>query len=98
MVPRTVLIIVGLGILTTVTGCAVAPSPSPSALTPPRVYTHDATSQGQSYRGGSHYEKKMDEEEREYRSKRSAQEREQELKYQQWEQEREHERDPRWER
>jgi len=40
----------------------------------------------------------MDEEEREYRSKRSAQEREQELKYQQWEQEREHERDPRWER
>ncbi len=37
MIPRTVLIILGLGILTTVTGCAV--DSSPSAMTPPR-WTH----------------------------------------------------------
>jgi hypothetical protein len=35
MVPRTVLIILGLGILLTITGCAVDSSPSPSAMTPP---------------------------------------------------------------
>jgi hypothetical protein len=96
MIPRPVLIILGLGILTTVTGCAV--DSSPSALTPPRAYTHDATYQGQPYGGGIDYEKKMDEEEQHYRRQRSAQEQAQERAYQQWEQERERQRDPRWER
>ena len=98
MVPRTVLIILGLGILTTVTGCAVDSSLSPSAMTPSRVYTYDATYQGQSYGRGIDYEKKMDEEEQHYRRQRSAQEQAQERAYQQWEQERERLRDPRWER
>jgi hypothetical protein len=98
MMPRTVLIILGLGILTTVTGCAVDASPSPSAMTPARVYTHDVTYQGQPYGGGINYEKKMDEEEQHYRRQRSAQEQAQERAHQQWEQERERQRDPRWER
>jgi hypothetical protein len=92
MVPRTALIILGLGILMTITGCAV--DSSPSALTPPRVYTHDATYQGQPYEGGINYKKKMDEEEQQYCRQRSAQEQAQERAYQ----ERERERDPRWER
>ena len=96
MVPRTVLSILGLGILTTVTGYAVDSSHSPSALTPSMVYTHDATYQGQPYGGGIDYEKKMDEEEQHYRRQRSAQEQAQERAYQQWEKERE--REPRWER
>ena len=45
----------------------------------------------------SPYERKMDEEERDYRRRRSAQEQEQEQRYQQWQQERERERDPRYE-
>jgi hypothetical protein len=98
MVPRTVLIILGLGILTTVTGCAVDSSPSPFAMTPSRAYTHDTTYQGQPYGGGIDYEKKMDEEEQHYRRQRSAQEQAQERAYQQWEQEWERQRDPRWER
>jgi hypothetical protein len=98
MVPRTVLIILGLGILLTITGCAVDSSPSPSAMTPPRVYTHDATYQGQPYVRGIDYEKKMDEEEQQDCRQRSAQEQAQERAYQQWEKERERERDPRWER
>ncbi len=96
MIPRTVLIILGLGILTTVTGCAV--DASPSAMTPSKVYTHDAIYQGQPYGGGIDYETKMDEEEQQYRRQRSAQEQAQERAYQQWQQERERQRDPRWER
>ena len=96
MIPRTVLIILGLGILTTVTGCAV--DSSPSAMTPSKVYTHDAIYQGQPYGGGIDYETKMDEEEQQYRRQRSAQEQAQERAYQQWQQERERQRDPRWER
>ena len=45
----------------------------------------------------SPYERKMDEEERDYRRRRSAQEQEQEQRYQQWQQERARERDPRYE-
>jgi hypothetical protein len=45
----------------------------------------------------SPYERKMDEEERAYRRRRSAQEQAQEQRYQQWEQERARERDPRYE-
>jgi hypothetical protein len=47
--------------------------------------------------GSRDYERKMDEEELEYRRQRSTQEREQELKYQQWEQERARAQDPRYE-
>ena len=96
MIPRTVLIILGLGILTTVTGCAV--DASPSAMTPSKVYTHDAIYQGQPYGGGIDYETKMDEEEQQYRIQRSEQERAQERRQQEWEQERERRQDPRWER
>ena len=45
----------------------------------------------------SPYERKMNEEERDYRRRRSAQEQAQEQLYQQWQQERERERDPRYE-
>ena len=44
----------------------------------------------------SPYERKMDEEEHDYRRRRSAQEQEQERRYQQWKQERARERDPRY--
>jgi len=44
----------------------------------------------------SPYERKMDEEERDYRRQRSAQEQEQEQRYQQSQQERARERDPRY--
>lgn len=49
------------------------------------------------YEGSIDYERKMDEEERDYRHWRGAQEQEQEQRYQQWQQERERERDPRYE-
>jgi hypothetical protein len=62
------------------------------------VNTHDATYQEQPYGGGIDYEKKMDAEEQQYRTQRSAQEQAQERAHQQWEQEREQQRDPRWER
>ena len=45
----------------------------------------------------SPYERKMDEEDLDYRRWRSAQEQEQEQRHQQWEQERARERDPRYE-
>jgi hypothetical protein len=45
----------------------------------------------------SPYERKMDEEEQQYRQQRAIQERAQEQRYRQWEQERERERDPRYE-
>ena len=96
MVPRPVWFILGLGILTTITGCVV--SPARYETPPPGIYGHYGAYQGAPYEPRIDYEKKMDEEERTYRQQRSAQEREQELKYQQWEQERERARDPRWER
>jgi hypothetical protein len=49
------------------------------------------------YEGSIDYERKMDEEEHDYRQWRGAQEQEQEQRYQQWQQERERERDPRYE-
>jgi hypothetical protein len=61
--------------------------PPPSLMGPSRPDTYQS----------SPYERKMDEEERDYRRRRSAQEQEQEQKYQQWQQERERERDPRYE-
>ena len=39
MVPRLILIFLCLWLLSTVPGWAVDPSPSPSAMTPPRIYT-----------------------------------------------------------
>jgi hypothetical protein len=49
------------------------------------------------YEGAIDYERKMDEEERDYRHWRGAQEQAQEWRSQQWEQERARERDPRYE-
>jgi hypothetical protein len=49
------------------------------------------------YKGSTDYERKMDEEERDYRQWRGAQEQEQERRSQQWEQQRAWERDPRYE-
>src|SRR6266511_4149152 len=46
----------------------------------------------------SPYERKMDEEERQYRIQRNEQERAQERRQQEWEHEREQRQDPRWER
>jgi hypothetical protein len=96
VVPRFVGIFLRLWLLSTVTGCAVGPSryETPSY----GMYGHYGEYQGSPYEPGIDYEKKMNKEEREYRSQRNAQEREQELKYQQWKQEREREQDPRWER
>ena len=84
---------------------AVAPpAPPPPADLPPAVaplpYRHPPYATGT--RGSdvyqpSPYERKIDQEEREYRQRRSAQEQEQEQRYQQWQQERERERDPRYE-
>ena len=130
MVSRLRMMCLGLGILSTVIACAVAPpamppptvapppvilspaTPSPAAppATPPPadlpqavappLYIHLPSTTGN--RGPdtsqrSPYERKMDEEELEYRRQRSAKEREQELQHQQWEQERARERDPRYE-
>ena len=96
MVPRLILILLCLWLLSMVPGCAS--DPSPSVMTPLRVYTHDATYPGQPYEHEINYEKKIDAEEQQYRNQRRAQEQAQERAYQQWEQERERDRDPRWER
>ena len=74
---------------------AVAPpAPSPPADAPPVVaplpYRHPSYTTGpkgsDTYQP-SPYERKMDEEERDYRQRRSAQEQAQEQRYQQWQQE-----------
>src|SRR5262245_1559238 len=85
----------------------VRPAPPvtpPSADLPPAVaslpyrYPPYATGpKGSDTYQPSPYERKMDEEERDYRRRRSAQEQEQEQRYQQWQQERARERDPRYE-
>ena len=84
---------------------ALAPpaTPAPADLSPamdPLPYVPPpsmmGTSRPDTYQS-SPYERKMDEEERDYRRRRSAQEQEQEQRYQQWEQERARERDPRYE-
>jgi hypothetical protein len=95
MVSRLRVIFLGLGILSTVMGCAVAP---PAVA--PLPYGHPPYPTGTrrlDIYQPSPYEQKMDEEELEYRRQRGAQEREQEQRYQQWEQERARERDPRYE-
>jgi hypothetical protein len=84
---------------------AVAPPAPPSPADAPPVvaplpYVPPLSTRGTSrpdvYQP-SPYERKMDEEERDYRQWRGAQEQEQEQRYQQWQQERARERDPRYE-
>ncbi len=84
---------------------AVAPPATPAPADAPPVVTPlpdkhplstSDTSRPDVYQS-SPYERKMDEEERDYRRRRSAQEQAQEQRYQQWQQERERERDPRYE-
>jgi len=125
MVSHLRLLGLGVGLLSTVMGCAATPPPmaplrailspaAPSAVAPPATpapsdrppaaaplpYRHPpyatGTSGADTYQP-SPYERKMDEEERDYRRRRSAQEQAQEQRYQQWQQERAHERDPRYE-
>ena len=76
-----------------------APADRPPAVVP-LPYRHPpsvtSTSRPDVYQS-SPYERKMDEEERDYRQRRRVQEQEQEQKYQQWQQERARERDPRYE-
>src|SRR2546428_8321027 len=75
------------------------PADVPSAVAPlPYVPppTHTGIRRPDSYQP-SPYEQKMDEQELEYRRRRSAQEQAQERRYQQWEQERARERNPRYE-
>jgi hypothetical protein len=115
MVSRLRLLCLGLGILSTVMGCAGTPPPvaplratlapaAPSAVAPPASPAlADAPSvvaplpyvpppyatgtrgsdtyQPSPYEGSIDYERKMDEEERDYRQWRSAQEQEQERRY-----------------
>ena len=71
----------------------VPPVVAPLSVPPPSPTGTSRTDVSQS----SPYERKMDEEERDYRRRRSAQEQEQEQRYQQWQQERPRERDPRYE-
>ena len=77
--------------------------PPPTDITPavpPLPYVPPATTTGTrspDVSQSSPYERKMDEQEQQYRQQRGAQERAQEQRYQQWEQERALERDPRYE-
>jgi hypothetical protein len=123
MVSRLRMMCLGLGILSTVMGCAATPpspvapplatlpptapsavaplAPPPAALPPamaplPYVPPSSTTGRPDVYQP-SPYERKMDEEEFDYRRRRSTQEQEQEQRYQQWQQERARERDPRYE-
>lgn len=67
MITRMLLILVALGVLSTVNGCYVDPSPYDSQP----AYGSYGTYQGQPYREG----RSMTEEERQYRRERRAQER-----------------------
>ena len=124
MVSRLRILCLGLGILSTVMGCAATPPPmaplratlapaAPSAVAPPvpppvdvppavvpLPYRHPPSATGtresDTYQY-SPYERKLDEEEHDYRQRHSAQEQAQEQRYQQWQQERKRERDPRYE-
>ena len=100
MVTRLGLICLCLGILSTVNGCYVDPSPSdnlPSyGVAYNRVDMYPETSQGHSDGQGIDYERQMDEQEPQYRRQRSLQEqRAPEPMYRQWEREQERVRDPR---
>jgi hypothetical protein len=95
MVARLSVIVLCLGILSTVTGCAGDPSPYEFYPYGNRalygVYGQPETSQEQNY------ERQIDKEVEQYRQRRRVQEQAQEQAHQQWEQERARERDPRWE-
>ena len=99
MVTRLGLICLCLGILSTVNGCYVDPSPSDNLPYYGAAYygvdMHPETSQGHSDGRGIDYERQMDEQEQQYRRQRSLQERAPEPMYQQWEREQERVRDPR---
>ena len=90
MVPRLVLLVLCLGILSTVNGCSVD--------SPPLYGTRPSYGIYRPQESGTDYEKKMDEEEQHYRNQRREQERAQEQWLQQWEEERQRRIDPRWER
>jgi hypothetical protein len=80
MVGRMIVILVCLGILSTVTGCAVGPSPFPSGtLAPYWTLGSQETSQGPDH------ERQIDEAVQKNRQRRSEQEQAQERAYQQWE-------------
>ena len=94
MVTRLGLICLCLGILSTVNGCYVDPSPSKN-LPYYGVDMHPETSQGHSDGQGRDYERQMDEQEQQYRRQRRLQERAPEPTYRQWEREQDRVRDPR---
>jgi len=99
MVTRLGLICLCLGILSTVNGCYVDPSPSDNLPYYGAAYSgvdmHPETSQGHSDGQGRDYERQMDEQEQHYRRQRSLQERAPEPAYREWEREQERVRDPR---
>jgi len=94
MVTRLGLIFLCLGILNTVNGCYVDPSPSKN-LPYYGVDRHPETYQGHSDGRGIDYERQMDEQEQQYRRQRRLQERAPEPTYRQWEREQDRVRDPR---
>ena len=94
MVTRRSLLCLCLGILSTVTGCYVAPSRSDN-LPYSGVDMSPRTYQGHSDGQGIDYERQMDEQEQQYRRQRSLQEGAPEPAYREWEREQERVRDPR---
>jgi hypothetical protein len=87
MLIRLIVFFLAVGILSTVPGCAGAPSPSPDGKRPScGVTSLYEIPPGPQDERGIDYERKLDAEEQQYRRQRSIQE--QERAYQQWEQER----------
>jgi hypothetical protein len=84
-----------LGILSALPGCVG--DLYLSEISPIVVYGPHKIYSGYQGGGAIDYERKMDEEEQQYRRQRAVQEREQEQRLRQWEQERARERDPRYE-
>ena len=95
MVIRRVWLCLWLGILSTVTGCYVDPSPSDHFpysgvdMHPPGTYQEPSGGHGVDY------ERQMDEQEQQYRRQRRLQEGVPEPAYREWEREQERVRDPR---
>ena len=94
MVTRRGVLCLCLGILSTVTGCYVDPSPS-NYFPYSGMDMYPETSQGHSDGQGIDYERQMDEQEQQYRRQRRLQERAPEPAYREWEREQERVRDPR---
>jgi hypothetical protein len=94
MMTRRGLLCLCLGILSTVTGCYVDPSPS-NYFPYSGVDMYPKTYQGHSDGQGVDYERQMDEQEQQYRRQRSLQEGVPEPAYREWEREQERVRDPR---